>query len=258
MDRYRKAWIAALGFLATLLTALDQALDVGIVPESWGPWLVVAITAAAALGVERIPNAPPWSERWAAARSRDDTGATSPRLLAAFLAVAGLVTVALAGNAPATASPAGDAHAKPRPAPHIRVTSAVDCEGILTVGYGLEDFVTEADGPMKNNIDDVAYAFDSSDPIDAAWVDRPPVPGVRLELHHIGASAGPGGHWDPPANLPFRHVEGYPVEGQEIEGQLVYRVVAEPTWDAVRVILPDPGWGDVASSQALATPRCPA
>ena len=211
MDRYRKAWIAVAGFVATLLAALDQALDVGIVPESWRPWLVVAITAATALGVERVPNTAP---RWAATRRRDDTGAASPRLLAVFLAVAGLVTVALAG----------DAQARPGPAPHIRVTSASKCDGTLAIGYGIETFHR------------------------GAWDFQQDRGDVRVELHHIGSGAGPGGHWDPPANAPFRHVEGH----------FAVRVVAEPTWDAVRVILPDPGWGDVASSQALATARCPA
>lgn len=58
MDQYRKAAVAALGALAQILVVLDSAADAGVLPESWRPWIVVAVALGTALGVERVPNAP--------------------------------------------------------------------------------------------------------------------------------------------------------------------------------------------------------
>ncbi len=134
MNRYRKAWVAVAGMLAQLAVILDQILDADVVPESWRPWVVLAVAVATAAGVRQVPNAP---------GRHEDAGRARPSVLAAWSAVLALV---LAGGLFA-----GDAQAHRRPVPHLGVASAVQCRGELTVTYGFEELAGRTWTPVPDS-----------------------------------------------------------------------------------------------------------
>lgn len=207
MSRYRKAWVAVAGALAQVAVVLDQALADGTLPPAWVPWVRVALAALTAVGVYAVPNAP----RTLYVRARD-TGSARPGLLGALLAFAAagllIVTAVLAGPA--------EAH---RRVEHVGVTSARVCSSTLVVGFGLERLQAGAWGFLQDD----GHAV--------------------VQLHHLGAAAGPGGRW---VAYPDRTTSGG-------EGSLRVAVGSLPYWDAVRVV-----HAGVASSPRLPEWGCAA
>lgn len=228
MNRYRKAWVAALGALAQIAVVLDQALDDGTLPASWVPWVRVTLAILTAVGVYAVRNDPAPAQTVMNVsgydakhlqrafddqlRHRRDTGSARTVLVTLVgFAIAALLVVAT--------MLAGPAEARPRPVEHVGVTFARTCSGVLEVGFGLE----------------VLHG--------RAWTWRQDDGTAVVELHHLGSAAGPGGHW-----------EAYPARsGSGGEGRLRVDVVGLPYWDAVRIV-----HGGVASSQRVPEDRCPA
>ena len=192
MNRYRKAWVAVAGALAQIAVVLDQALDDGVLPPAWVPWVRVTLALLTAVGVYAVPNAP----RVVYVRGRGDRGAARPGLLAALAALGTAVLLVLATL---LAGPA-DAH---RRVEHVDANRACLSSGaVLVVSFDLE----QLHGRTWTFLED-----------DGAAV---------VELHHVGAAAGPGGHW-----------EAYPTRTRSGgEGHLRVDVSGLPYWDAARVV----------------------
>lgn len=197
---YRKYYVAILGGLAQVAVVLDQALDAGILPASWRPWVVLAVAAATALGVRQVRNAPLLASGGSIpagpSRGRSTWGdaGTARTLLVT------LVGFSLAGLLVAATLLAGPAEAHRRPAEHVRTNGAQVCGGTLLVAFELEQLVG------------------------GAWTFRQDDGAAVVQLHHHGNGAAPGGQW-----------ETYvPASGGE--GHLRLSVVGRPFWDAVRVM----------------------
>ena len=115
----------------------------------------------------------------------------------------------------AASAPPADAHT--RPVEHVAVNRVVDCRGVVAVAFSLE----------------VLHGRE--------WTFRQDDGAAVVELHHLGAAAGPGGHW-----------EAYPVTSGG-EGHLRVDVSAGvPYYDSVRVR--HAGW----TSSARLPEGCPA
>lgn len=192
MNRYRKGIAAALGAIVQVGILLDEQLDAGTIPESWVPWVRLIVAVATVVGVVWVPNAP----RVVYVRGRGDVGAARTGLLGTLAAVASaalLVITAIAAAAPA------DAH---RRVEHVDANRASLSSGVLVVSFDLE----QLHGRTWTFLED-----------DGAAV---------VELHHVGAAAGPGGHW-----------EAYPTRTRSGgEGHLRVDVSGLPYWDAARVV----------------------
>jgi len=230
-DSTRRTLRTAVWGVLAFLALLPGMLEVADVDTSALPWLagIVATTTA----ITRVMAAPqveaflqtyvPWLAKTrpdgAHELGRDedapaDAGTVRGWLVIgvmALLVIASMVFVAmLAGSA----APA-DAHM--RPVEHVAVNRVTDCRGVLAVAFSLE----------------VLHGRE--------WTFRQDDGAAVVEVHHLGAAAGPGGHW-----------EAYPATSGG-EGHLrVDTAAGLPFWDAVRVR--HSGW---TSSPAVAV-ECPA
>lgn len=210
MNRYRKGIAAALGAIVQVGILLDEQLDAGTIPDEWVPWVRLLAAVATVVGVVWVRNEP---QTVYLRRGRGDLGSARPGLLGAFCAFAAAVLLVI--TAAVFAGPA-EAH---RRLEHVRVNRACMWPGaVLDVAFSLEQLRGRA------------WAFLEDDGAAA------------VELHHVGAAAGPGGHWQA---YPDRTASGG-------EGHLRVDVAGLPYWDAVRVL-----HGGVASSQRLPE-VCPA
>lgn len=58
MSRYRKALVAVAGGLAQVAIVAGDAVDSGVVPPSWVPWVRVVVALGTAVAVYAVPNTP--------------------------------------------------------------------------------------------------------------------------------------------------------------------------------------------------------
>lgn len=105
MDRYRKFLVAGAGVALQLLTLLVHALNAGLLPASWVPWVQVVVALATALGVRQVENAPDPSRAVVRIRDagRSTHGATIGLavLIATVLAIIGVLSLLSADRADA-------------------------------------------------------------------------------------------------------------------------------------------------------------
>lgn len=229
-DSTRRTLRTAVWGTLAFLAMLPGVLELADVDTSALPWLAGIVAATTA--ITRVAAAPqvevflqtyvPWLAKAApdgrheAGRDEDqpaDAGTVRGWLLIgvmALLVIAAMAFVALlAGSAPAAAHP--------RPVEHVAVNRVVDCRGVVTVAFSLER------------------------PVGRVWEFVQDDGAAVVELHHLGAAAGPGGHW-----------EAYPTASGG-EGHLRVDVSAGvPYYDSVRVR--HGGW----TSSARLPEGCPA
>jgi hypothetical protein len=221
--------LAALVALASMAPLLVR--EAGLDPARW-PWLATVLAVAA--GLTRLMAAPqveaflqtylPWLAKakpdgeHELGRAEDDpyvdTGSIRSWLMIGLMALLVIASLAFVALMAASAPPAD---ARTRPVEHVRVAQATDCRGVLDVNISFER------------------------PRGREWVFREDDGAGVIELHFLGAAAGPGGHWDA---RPSRSGG---------EGHYLVSTVGLQTWDAVRVR--HAGW---TSSQAVVSAGCPA
>jgi hypothetical protein len=133
------------------------------------------------------------------------------------------------------------------PVPHLEVTSASYCEGMITVRHTAEIPLRETDPIDGSRVTGDAHGmFRGSTEAVWAWTLRQPDE-VTVELHHVGNGSGEGGAWDPVIGTQVHH---------QVEGEIAVRDTGHPTYDQVRVIAVIDGVGPIASSASLVTARC--
>jgi hypothetical protein len=232
----------------------------GVWPSEWAGMLAldwgatgIASAAAALLAVLSYWGAPPATESpdpephlWAGRTGRRrDRGAVSVPLLAILI----VVLVATISVVIAAASAHGQARTvrTVTPVPHLEVTSASYCEGMITVRHTAEIPLRETDPIDGSRVTGDAHGmFRGSTESAWAWTLRQPDE-VTVELHHVGNGAGEGGAWDPVLGSQVHH---------QVEGEIAVRDTGKPTYDQVRVIAVIDGIGPIASSASLVTARC--
>jgi hypothetical protein len=119
---------------------------------------------------------------------------------------------------------ADSADAKPSPGmpvEHVAATVARHCKGAVDVAFTLQVLGRDEEG-------------------NPAWVPKRDDRKAIMQVHGVGAWAGPGGMWVTVASTPDGH-------GHLRSGEAVSR----PTWDLVRVV-----HGGIASTPILVTGGC--
>lgn len=134
---YRKGLIAAGGLLLQILTLLDQASQLGILPAEWVPWVQLGVAAATAYGVYRVKNTP----LPAARTSWSDRGGSRVGDALALSAAALLILASILFGASSA-----DAHRRPPrpPAPVpvervLQLRTASVCDGVIWVTFDQHD-----------------------------------------------------------------------------------------------------------------------
>jgi hypothetical protein len=254
----------ALGWrLADRAVPAAAGVILGVWPSEWAGLLAldwgatsIAAAAAALLAVVSYWGCPPATEspapephlsvgRTGRRRDRGDRGVVSAPLLAILIVVLiATISVVIAAAA---------AHGQARtvrmvtPVPHLEVTSASYCEGMITVRHTAEIPLRETDPIDGSRVTGDAHGmFQGSTEAVWAWTLRQPDQ-VTVELHHVGNGAGEGGAWDPVLGSQVHH---------QVEGEIAVRDIGKPTYDQVRVIAVIDGVGPIASSASLVTARC--
>lgn len=214
-DSTRRTLRTAVWGTLAFAAMLPGILEVAAVDVSTLPWLAGVV--AATTGITRVMAAPqveaflqtylPWLAKQApdgrhelgrdestTAGAPVDGGRAHPVLLAGLLlaALAVVCSVLLVADR---------ADAKPRPVVHVDAIRVMQCGGVVEVAYGFE---------RVNRWNQ--------------WVWLPDDGTATVELHHLGANAGPGGSW-----------VKYPAASGG-EGRLRIDVSAGiPFWDSARV-----------------------
>jgi hypothetical protein len=158
--------------------------------QPWGP-LAGALLAQLVLVLTPVQRAYGAGSRGAHAADR---GAVRPGAVLPVVALVAVVLLTVTAAAPAGADRGGR-----RDPLWVGVRSACERTGVLEVEYGTERLAG------------------------GTWVVVPDSWGAAVQVHHVGAAAGPGGRWD---DVPSTY---------RVEGLAAADVAGGQAWDLVRV-----------------------